>query len=106
LGHGWCTQYTIAARPKPGSGGVGVAPGVNILPIRQANNASNGTAAGLARSIRLAADAGAKVANISASAFVSSDELRSAVDYANAKDVLLVASASNEAQQGNPKAYP
>src|SRR5439155_23371698 len=63
LGHGTFVAGIIAAQPKQGTGVVGVAPGVNILPIRQANNASDGTAAGLARSIRLAADAGAKVAN-------------------------------------------
>jgi type VII secretion-associated serine protease mycosin len=106
LGHGTFVAGIIAAQPREGTGVVGVAPGVTILPIRQANTNYDGTAAGLAKSIRIAADAGAKVVNISASAFFPSDELRLAVDYATARDVLLVASASNEAQSGNPKAYP
>jgi type VII secretion-associated serine protease mycosin len=106
FGHGTFVAGIIAAQPRAGTGVVGVAPGVTILPIRQANNNSDGTAMGLAKSIRIAADSGAKVVNISASAFFPSDDLRVAVDYAASKDVLLVASASNEAQSGNPKAYP
>jgi membrane-anchored mycosin MYCP len=51
-------------------------------------------------------DGGAKVVNMSASAFFPSDELRLAVQYAKDKDVVLVTSASNEAQAGNPVAYP
>ena len=105
-GHGTFLAGIIAAQPREGTGVVGVAPGVSILPIRQANGTSDGNAAGLAKSIRLAADRGAKVVNISASAFLPNDDLRAAVDHASAKDVLLVASASNEANSGNPKAYP
>lgn len=105
-GHGTFVAGIIAAQPLDGTGVVGVAPGVTILPVRQANSASDGTSDGLARSIRVAVDSGARVVNISASAFFPSDALRTAVDYATAHDVLLVASASNEAQAGNPKAYP
>jgi membrane-anchored mycosin MYCP len=106
FGHGTFVAGIIAAQPKPGTGVAGVAPGATILPIRQANSSSDGTSAGLAQSIRLAADMGAKVVNISASSFFPDPELRAAVQYASAKDVLLVASASNEAQSGNPTAYP
>ncbi len=105
-GHGTFVAGIIAAAPRAGTGVVGVAPGVTILPIRQANGPSDGTSSGLARGILAAVDAGARVVNISASAFAPSQPLRSAVDYAVAHDVLLVASASNEAQRGNPQAYP
>jgi subtilisin family serine protease len=74
--------------------------------VRQANDAQDGTSAGLAKAIRVAVDGGARVINVSASAFLPNDDLRQAVDYASARDVVLVASASNEAQAGNPKAYP
>jgi len=105
-GHGTFVTGIIAAQPKTDTGVAGVAPGVMILPLRQANSASDGTADGLAKAIRVAVDNGARVINISASAFLPNDQLRQAVEYATAKDVLLVASASNEAQAGNPKAYP
>jgi type VII secretion-associated serine protease mycosin len=106
FGHGTFVAGIIAAAPRAGTGVVGLAPGVTILPIRQANSPSDGTAQGLAKSIRAAVDGGAKVVNISASAFFPSEELRAAVDYATSRDVLLVASASNEAKSGSPTAYP
>lgn len=106
FGHGTFVAGLIAAQRRPDTGMAGVAPGAMILPVRQANSSSDGSAAGLARSIRVAVDAGAKVINISASVFFPSADLEAAVHYATGKDVLLVASASNEAEQGNPTAYP
>lgn len=105
-GHGTFVAGLIAAQPLPGSGVVGIAPGVQILPIRQANNVNDGSAATLAASIRAAVRGGAKVINISASSFVPSADVRAAVVEATAADVLLVASAANAAQSGNPIAYP
>ncbi|GGM03901.1 type VII secretion-associated serine protease mycosin [Dactylosporangium sucinum] len=105
-GHGTFVAGIIGAAPRTGTGMTGIAPGVTILPVRQANGPSDGTSSGLARAIRLAVDGGARVVNISASAFLASAELRAAVEYAQARDVLLVASASNEFERGNPKAYP
>ncbi|GAB3146419.1 hypothetical protein GCM10027290_28170 [Micromonospora sonneratiae] len=106
FGHGTFVAGIIAARPARDTGVVGIAPAVRILPIRQANDANDGNAAGMARGIRAAVDAGAKVINISASSFFPTVDLRTAVEYAAAKDVLIVAAASNEAEEGNPKAYP
>jgi membrane-anchored mycosin MYCP len=105
-GHGTFVAGIIAAQRESYTGVAGIAPGVMILPVRQANNASDGTAGGLATAIRVAVDNGARVINISASAFLPNDALRQAVEYATARDVVLVASASNEAQAGNPTAYP
>lgn len=105
-GHGTFVAGIIAAQPAPGTGMVGLAPGVTILPIRQANGPTDGTAASLARAIRAAVDANASVINVSASSFFPNEELRSAVEYAADQDVLLVAAVANEAQQGNPTAYP
>lgn len=105
-GHGTFVAGLIAADPQPWTGVAGIAPGVKILPIRQANDTNDGSADGLARSIVAAVNAGARVVNISASSFFPSRQLEAAVRYATARDVLLVAAASNEAQQGNPTAYP
>jgi membrane-anchored mycosin MYCP len=106
FGHGTFVAGIIAAAPRSGTGVAGIAPGVTILPIRQANGPTDGTSSGLSRSILAAVDAGARVVNISATSFVATQELRAAVEYAQERDVLLVASASNEAERGNPKAYP
>jgi len=105
-GHGTFVAGIIAAQPAAGTGMVGLAPGVTVLPIRQANGPSDGTASTLARSIRAAVDANASVINVSASSFFPNEELRRAVEYAAQRDVLLVAAVANEAQQGNPVAYP
>jgi membrane-anchored mycosin MYCP len=105
-GHGTFVAGIIAAAPRSGTGVAGIAPGVTILPIRQANGTNDGTTSGLSRSILAAVDAGASVVNISATSFVATQELRAAVEYAQERDVLLIAAASNEAERGNPKAYP
>ncbi|HVQ94490.1 MAG TPA: type VII secretion-associated serine protease mycosin [Mycobacteriales bacterium] len=106
FGHGTFVAGIIAAQPKTGTGVAGIAPGATILPIRQANNATDGSSAGMAVAIRAAVDRGARVVNISASSFFPSDDLAAAVRYAAGKDVLIVAAASNDAQGGNPKTYP
>lgn len=105
-GHGTFVAGIIAAQPAAGTGLVGLAPGAMILPVRQAYGSTDGTTSSLARAIRAAVDGGASVINVSASSFFPSAELRQAVEYAAEQDVLLVAAVANEAQQGNPTAYP
>jgi membrane-anchored mycosin MYCP len=106
FGHGTFVAGIIGADKQRGTGLAGVAPKVRILPIRQANNSSDGSAAGMAAGIVAAVDGGADVINISASSFFPSRDLENAVNYATARDVLVVTAASNEAEAGNPKAYP
>jgi type VII secretion-associated serine protease mycosin len=106
FGHGTFVAGVIGASKQPGTGLAGMAPGVRILPIRQANSASDGTAAGMAAGIVAAVDGGADVINISASSFFPTKALEDAVRYATANDVLIVTAASNEAEAGNPAAYP
>ncbi|MFB9909048.1 type VII secretion-associated serine protease mycosin [Allokutzneria oryzae] len=106
VGHGTFVAGIIAAAQVNGIGFAGVAPEATILPIRQSGDGKDGSASGLAAGIRAAVDAGARVINVSAAAFYTVPELAAAVDYATAKDVLIVAAAANAAQEGNPKAYP
>jgi len=106
FGHGTFVAGIIGAERLKGTGVAGVAPGVQILPIRQANDSNDGTASGMAQGIVAAVDGGADVINISASSFLPSKSLEDAVKYATAMDVLIVTAASNEAEAGNPKAYP
>jgi membrane-anchored mycosin MYCP len=105
-GHGTFVAGIIAAAPATGAGFHGLAPDARILPVRQSTDGLDGTALGLAAGIRWAVDAGAAVINVSAAAFYPSAALKAAVDYAAGKDVLVVAAASNEARNGDPRAYP
>lgn len=102
VGHGTFVAGIIAARPAPGLKFTGLAPAAKILPIVQTSDGRDGTAAGMARAIRAAVDGGATVINVSANAPAPSDPLRAAVEYAAAKDVLIVASAGN-ADPGTPQ---
>lgn len=106
VGHGTFVAGIIAAAPVQGQGFAGIAPQANILPIRQFDAEVEGSVDGLAAAIVTAVDAGAKVVNISSSAFRDSPVLSAAVDYATGKDVLIVASVANEAGSGNPTSYP
>jgi len=53
-----------------------------------------------------AADAGARVVNLSLGGPTASTTLRIAVEAAVARDVLVVAAAGNSFQSGNPTQYP
>ncbi|HEX5598796.1 MAG TPA: type VII secretion-associated serine protease mycosin [Micromonosporaceae bacterium] len=95
-GHGTHMAGIIAARNRGVDGVLGVAPGVKILPIRAAKGEEAG-AIPVANGIRAAADAGAKVINVSAAGFQSGQEIE-AVKYALSKDAVIVASAGNLAR--------
>jgi subtilisin family serine protease len=60
----------------------------------------------VAAAIAYAVDTGAKVVNLSVGGTRSSQTERRAIEYAFAKDVLLVAAAGNDALKGNPVEYP
>ncbi|WP_051191706.1 S8 family serine peptidase [Microbacterium luticocti] len=102
-GHGTAIAGVIAARPASGSGLVGLAPGVKILPVRvyanvddQAVKAGHGPDVGrLAAGIRYAAAHGAQIINVSLSTEASDPRLRAAVAFATGHGSLVVASAGN-----------
>ncbi|MFC7813460.1 type VII secretion-associated serine protease mycosin [Streptomyces sp. NPDC057367] len=110
VGHGTRVAGIIAARPARGTGFVGLAPEATIIPIKQNDAEGNGTADTLADSIRYAVGAGADVINISqdtANAVKPDSSLKSAVDYALGKQVVVVASAGNDGLGGADKTtYP
>lgn len=112
------------AQPPPGApdGVAGVAPHATVISIRQSSRAYEpespqpgdletrrkaGTVATLARAIVHAADAGAKVINVSVTACVSAADpldqrvIGAAVWYAaTVKDAVIVAAAGNEGEDG------
>ena len=111
FGHGTFVAGIIAAKPTQGTGYVGVAPGVRILPVRCATtdtpNAPGAlTPEGMALGIRAAVDAGAQVINVSASTTEQNPTLADAIRYAAEHDVVVVASAANSGNEGDPVTYP
>nr|WP_231126316.1 S8 family serine peptidase [Motilibacter aurantiacus] len=116
-GHGTQVASLIAGRVLPGTPFAGIAPAARVLSIRQTEDVDGrrrGDTAGLARAIRAAADAGARVVNVSATSDTGTPALRAAVRYATARDVLVVAAAGNDEPQARqrtdatyyPAAYP
>ena len=106
FGHGTFVAGIVGAAPANGTMFAGVAPDATILPIRVADDATDTSAATLAQGIRVAVDGGARVVNVSASTSAKDADLEAAVAYAAAHDVVVVASAGNSAEQGNPTPYP
>lgn len=105
-GHGTFVAGIIAAAPANGTGFTGVAPGAMIMPIRAATSSEDVTGATIASGIQAAVDAGARVINVSASTTASNPALAAAVNYAESRDAVVVASAANSAKNGDPVTYP
>ncbi len=86
----------------------GVAPGVELLSIRLANDLGYSDSFTLAQGILAAVDAGAAVINISLASQGDSLVLRQAIEVARDKGIAIVASAGNDGlpQVSYPAAYP
>ncbi|MGC4945316.1 type VII secretion-associated serine protease mycosin [Streptomyces sp. DT224] len=99
VGHGTRVAGIIAARPREGTGFVGLAPGATVLPVRQNDARGHGTDASLAAAIRLAVARHAQVVNISQETVrpqTADSALGRAVAEAVRRDVVVVASAGND----------
>ncbi|MFD1663032.1 type VII secretion-associated serine protease mycosin [Streptomyces caeni] len=105
--HGTAIAGIIAGTGEAdsGNGMTGLAPESKVLPVRVS---TNGTAepTAIAEGIKYAADHHAQVINISVGTTTPDPLLREAVTYALGKDAVIVASAGNEGQNGNPAMYP
>jgi type VII secretion-associated serine protease mycosin len=110
VGHGTKVAGIIAARKMKGTGFVGLAPKSTIIPIRQNDENGSGTAATLADAIDHAVRKKADVINISqdtAEALRPDSVLKTAVDNALSREIVVVASAGNDGLGGNVKeTYP
>jgi type VII secretion-associated serine protease mycosin len=112
--HGTGVASIIVASPVDGVGFRGLAPDARILPVRvseqkQVDGKEQGRTVGVATfaaSIRWAVDQGADVINLSVVYYQDSPALRSAIEYAVAHDVVVVAAAGNKNEDGNPRPYP
>ncbi|MGO1854222.1 MAG: S8 family serine peptidase [Microbacteriaceae bacterium] len=104
-GHGTVVAGEIAARRVSGSGVVGLAPDATLLSVRVFRSDSEEdrekgfgpTPERIAAGIRWAVDHGASVINVSMSMQQNAPQLRAAVQYADARGALVVASGGNRA---------
>ncbi len=109
VGHGTAVASIIAAAPQAGVSFSGVAPQAKILSIKITNSETISSGV-TATAIRDAVDLGASVINLSL-ADADTPELRSAVQFAQANNVVLVAAAGNDSASSGqgpfyPAAYP
>ncbi|MFF9404172.1 type VII secretion-associated serine protease mycosin [Streptomyces anandii] len=115
-GHGTGMAGLIAGTGAAdgGNGAFGLAPGTKILPVRMPKSTTAANEAAsieqfnqvLPKAIRYAADAGAKVINISMAAEGGSPDVTAAVKYALGKGALVFAGVGNSGDKGNPVEYP
>ncbi|WOX21755.1 type VII secretion-associated serine protease mycosin [Streptomyces sp. HUAS YS2] len=109
-GHGTKVAGIIAARPRAGTGFVGLAPEAVIIPIRQTDGRTSGATDAMAEAIDHAVAADARVVNISQDTsrpLTPDSPLGRAVARAIAADVVVVASAGNDGKDGRRKnTYP
>ncbi|WP_232050654.1 type VII secretion-associated serine protease mycosin [Actinoplanes sp. OR16] len=96
VGHGTTVAGLIAGRNDDDAGVIGVAPKAKILPIRVLDEENRyDDALIVAQGVRWAVDNGAKVINLSLGGSGSSATLAAALDYAFAKDVVVIACTGN-----------
>lgn len=96
LGHGTMVAGIIAAqnRQRDRIPFLGVAPKVHLISIKTAVTQQNNNPQAMPRGIRLAAQLGAKIINVSSQA-PDYPALKSAVEFAQRKGALIVAAAGN-----------
>jgi len=107
-GHGTFVSGIAAATGNNEVGVTGVAPGAMLLPVKVLDCTATGRISDAAAGIRYAADMGADVINISFGTPNDSPALREAIEYAQARGAVIVASAGNDGSRGItfPAAYP
>ncbi|MFF9053882.1 S8 family serine peptidase [Streptomyces erythrochromogenes] len=105
-GHG-TTMTSAIVGDGSGGGPQGLAPGAKVMPIRTSIGTpmAFGAIGESAKGVRYAADNGAKIINLSIGGWWSLDKMRSAVEYAQSKGVLVFVAMGNEGD-GNKSANP
>jgi subtilisin family serine protease len=95
-GHGTHVAGIVGARGGNGIGVAGVAWNVKLMIVRVLDGNAQGTTTSVAEGIRYAVDNGARIVNLSLAGPSSTPDLESAVQYAQARGVLIVAAAGND----------
>lgn len=112
LGHGTAVAGLVAARRSEGDRMAGVAPGARVYPVRILDGVENASYRTLAAMIDDAVEEGVAIINLSLAVVEDHKTIRDAVARAVDQDILVVAAAGNEGNQGvgggrvYPAAYP
>ncbi|MGF1428318.1 S8 family serine peptidase [Kitasatospora sp. LaBMicrA B282] len=94
VGEGTFLAGLIAAKQQDGMGFAGLAPAATVLAVSVTDEAGTTSADLLAKGIRAAADAGARVIDVAVPVPAADGGLKDAVDYADAKGALVIAPAA------------
>ncbi|WP_422737299.1 type VII secretion-associated serine protease mycosin [Micromonospora sp. WMMD729] len=106
VGHGTTVAGLIAGRNDDKRGVVGLAPDARILPVRVLDERNKyDDALIVAKGVRWAVDHGARVINLSLGGSGDSPALAAALDYAFARDVVVVACTGNLATSPDTKVW-
>lgn len=105
VGHGTFTAGIIGAAANnggaPGEGAIGLAYGVEIMPLMVLDNAAEGNVEDVIDAILYAVDHGASVINLSLGDYDYSVAEQDAINYAWENGVLVVAAAGNDGDTAN-----
>jgi len=104
--HGTAVAGIIGAIGNNREGVTGIAWHVKLLPIKALNSQGRGPDSAMVKAILYAADAGARIINISSTGTRYSAALETAVQYAQGKGALVVAAAGNTGDNDNAVNYP
>ena len=95
-GHGTFVTSEMIARAN-GYGVVGVAPLASAIEMKVLNASGSGTTSSVAAGIKLAADRGAQILNLSLT-FLPTSDILAAINYAASKNVIIVFAGGNSSQ--------
>jgi thermitase len=106
VGHGTFVAALAAGSVTNGEGIAGFGGDAKLMIVRAGAGDGSITDVDEAAAIAYAVDHGARIINLSFGGTATSATERSAIDYATARGVLVVAAAGNHFLSGNPVVYP
>ena len=105
-GHGTFVSALAAGSVTNGDGVAGFGGDAQLLMVKAVGADGSFSDVDEAAAIVYAVDHGAKIINLSLGGVGASELEARAIEYAASRDVLLVAAAGNEYEEGNPVEYP